>query len=209
MKVLLIGFGNINKLIKENSSVEVVGVVTRNEKFINDTPEVIIDFSHPAFLKETVKYAQKYKCAVIIGTTGYTLEEENIIKELSNEVSVLMCENFSFGINLIQNMIEKNISSINKFQKNIYETHRLSKVDIPSGTAIKLSNILDTKTIISYRIENVLGKHKIVLSNQYEKIEIIHEILDRRVFSNNVLLVAKKLLCKEVKLYKFEELLNE
>lgn len=209
MKVLLIGYGNINKLISDNNSIEVVGIIQREKFYINNNPDIIIDFSHHLFIDETIKYANLYNVPVIIGTTGYTDIEFEKIKQLSTKVAVLLCENFSVGINLIKNMLNNNIEIINHFRKNIYETHRALKADIPSGTAIMLSDILKTNSIISYRVENVLGKHKIVLSSDYERVEIIHEILDRRVFSNNVIMIAKKLINKKEKLYTFEEILNE
>ena len=209
MKVLLIGYGHINKLIESNDHIQVVGIVTRSVEEIKEDPDIIIDFSHHSFLYKTIYYALNYKIPVIIGTTGYKKEELNEIIKLSETVPVLTSENFSLGIFLVKNMLEKNIHIVNKFRKNIYETHHSLKQDIPSGTALKINEILNANSIISYRVENVLGKHKIVLSDDYERIEIIHEVLDRRLFTKNVLLAAQKLKEHKMGLFKFEDIVND
>ena len=209
MKILLIGYGKVNKLIFENVKESVVGIVDRNIEFINEIPDVIIDFSHPDFLNKTVEYAVKYNAKVVIGTTGYNEIKMAQIKDLSKITSVLKSENFSAGITLLKSILKTNKLSLDKYDKTIYETHSTHKKDAPSGTAIALADIIKTNNIISYRELNAVAKHMLVFENEDEKITITHEALNRKLFMKKVIDSISWLLKQESGFYTMEDVCNE
>jgi 4-hydroxy-tetrahydrodipicolinate reductase len=205
MKILLIGYGKINKLIYENARENIVGIIDEKTEIIDDVPDVIIDFSHPYFLDKTIELALKYNAKVIIGTTGYNELKMAQIKDLSVFIPILKSENFSTGISIIKNFLKDNKLTLDKYKKTIFETHSVTKKDAPSGTAISLANIIDTNNIISYRELNAVGQHLLVFENDDEKITIMHEALDRKLFIKKVLESTRWLLKQEPGLYTLED----
>ncbi len=209
MKILLIGFGKINKLIYKEYENYIVGVIDKDEKYIKDSPEIIIDFSHPDMLDETIFYACKYQAPLLIGTTGYNEEKMAKINQLSNFVPVLKSNNFSLGIYLINKIIKENNFFINSYDKKIIETHHMDKFDNISGTAIMLGETLKTKNITSQRLFDNLGKHTIVLTSDSEEIVISHNTLDRKAFIVGVIKAIDWLVKQKPNLYGFEDIFNE
>ena len=209
MKVMLVGNGKVNNVIKENYSSLVVGVIDDVTDIINDLPDVIIDFSHPVLLDKTIYYAMKYNVPVVIGTTGYNEEKTAQIRELSEKVPVLVSRNFSNGMLLIKKIITDNLDIINSYKKTIIERHNSLKKDSPSGTALMLGDLLSTKNIYSYRDPFFVGEHDIVLENENEIIIFSHKVLNRGVFAAGAIKAAKWLINKEQGLYEFEDGINE
>ena len=209
MKILLVGFGRINKKIFERYVSDIIGIITNEEKHINNIPDIIIDFSHPDMLDETIFYANKYMVPVLIGTTGYSEEKMAQIKELSEKVAVMKSNNFSLGIYLINKILKDNISIIKNYEKKIVEIHHKDKADKISGTALMLSNILDTNNVITERIEDTNGEHKIILVSNNEEIIIAHSALDRMAFVVGVEKAMNWLLDKKANLYSFEDTFDE
>ena len=206
MKILLIGYGKVNKIIGEIYRDDIVGIVDEIEDSIKDIPDVIIDFSHPSLLGKTIIYTMKFKCPVVIGTTGYEKEEIAQIKELSNIVPILMSCNFSTGISLIKKILTDNLSTINLYNKSIVERHNSLKKDSPSGTALMLGDLLGIDNIRSYRDPFFVAEHDIVLENLNEVITITHKVLNRSVFALGAVNAAKWLLDKPIGMYQIEDI---
>ena len=100
---------------------------------------VIIDFTVPKCTFEVLKIAAKLKKKVVIGTTGFTKREENIIKKYSKKIPILKAGNMSLGINLLMYLTEITSKSLgNKFLSKVFEIHHKHKKDHPSGTALML-----------------------------------------------------------------------
>ena len=205
MKILMIGFGKVNKCLYEFVKDDVVGIVTENEENIYGIPDIIIDFSHPDSLDKIIKYTKKHNAKVIIGTTGYDKEKMAQIKELSRYTSVLKSENFSLGIAIIKNMLTSNKNKISNYNKTIIERHNINKKDSPSGTALVLGEILKTNNFICLRDTDIIGEHTIILENDYEKITIIHEVFNRELFIQGILKSLNWLVNQEAGLYTFED----
>ena len=209
MKILLVGYGKINKLIYEKAKENVIGIIDEITEYISDTPDVIIDFSHPDFLDKTIDKAIKYNSKVIIGTTGYNELKMAQIKDLSNVNAVLKCENFSTGIILLKSILKDYKLKLDKYYKTITETHDIYKKDSPSGTAIALGKIINTNNIISYRQLNAVGKHELIFENIDEKITITHEALNRNLFVEKIIDTAFWLLKQKPGLYTVEDVCDE
>mgnify|MGYP001306575004 CR=1 FL=1 len=101
--------------------------------------DVIIDFTIPKCTLQVLKIASRLKKRVVIGTTGFTKKEENLIKKYSKKIPILKAGNMSLGINLLMFLTEIASSSLDKkFLSKINEIHHKHKKDYPSGTALML-----------------------------------------------------------------------
>ena len=101
--------------------------------------DVIIDFTVPKSTLEILKIASKQKKKVVIGTTGFTQKEEDLIKRYSKKISILKAGNMSMGVNLLMYLTEIASKSLNdEYLNKVLEVHHKHKRDYPSGTALML-----------------------------------------------------------------------
>ena len=195
---------------------------------------IIIDFTVPKCTLEILKIAAKLKKRVVIGTTGFSKKEENLIKKYSKKIPILKAGNMSLGINLLMYLTEITSKSLGKnFLSKIYEVHHKHKKDHPSGTAIMLGNgiavgrnkdfykLLGKKYLNkknfpyskkinfnSIRKGNVVGNHKVYFSSGKETITLDHEAFDRALYSEGAFVAAKWLINKKPGLYSMRDVLN-
>ena len=100
---------------------------------------IIIDFTIPKCTLEVLKIAFKLRKKVVIGTTGFTQNQEKIIKKYSKKIPILRAGNMSLGINLLMYLTEITSKSLgNSFLSKVFEIHHKHKKDHPSGTALML-----------------------------------------------------------------------
>tara|TARA_B100000989_G_scaffold263524_1_gene215448 strand:+ start:1319 stop:2095 length:777 start_codon:yes stop_codon:yes gene_type:complete len=195
---------------------------------------LIIDFTVPKCTFQVLKIASKLKKRVVIGTTGFTQKEENLIKNFSKKIPILKAGNMSLGINLLMYLTEIAASSLgNKFLSKIFEVHHKHKKDYPSGTALMLGRgialgkkrdfyrlsgkrYLNKKTFPfgnkinfnSIRIGEIIGEHEVKFSSGKEIITLNHEAFDRALYSEGALQAAKWLMTKKPGLYSMRDLMN-
>ena len=196
--------------------------------------DIIIDFTIPKCTLEILKIATKLKKKVVIGTTGFTKKEENIIKNYSKKITILKAGNMSLGINLLMYLTEIASKSLNdKFLSKIFESHHKRKKDHPSGTALMLGKgiakgknkdlykligkkFLNKKSFPygkkinfnSLRKGDVIGEHEVKFSSGKEIITLNHEAFDRTLYSEGALTAAKWLMYKKPGLYSMRDVLN-
>ncbi|KYH35562.1 4-hydroxy-tetrahydrodipicolinate reductase [Clostridium tepidiprofundi DSM 19306] len=198
----------------------------------NIDADVILDFSRPAALPSLAKYCIKNNMPIVICTTGFDLEGENIISNLSKKVAVFRSANMSVGINVINNILKKISSYLYKgFDIEIIEKHHNQKIDAPSGTALMLANTIkssiEEETIFSHgrvgeckrhkkeigihaiRGGNIVGEHDIIFAGQGEIIEIKHSAISREVFAIGALDACKFIHGKQNGLYNMDNIIDE
>ena len=195
---------------------------------------VIIDFTIPKCTLEILKIATKLKKRVVIGTTGFSKKEENLIKKFSKKIPILKAGNMSLGVNLLIYLTEIASKSIgNNFLSKVYEVHHKHKIDYPSGTALMLGkgiadgknknfyNLIGKKYLNkksypyskkinfnSIRKGEVIGEHEVRFSSGKEIIKLNHESFDRALYSEGALTAAAWLMSKKAGLYSMRDLLN-
>jgi 4-hydroxy-tetrahydrodipicolinate reductase len=178
--------------------------------------DIIIDFSRPKASLEILNYAKKLKKKVVIGTTGFTKQQNNLIKNYSKKIAIFKSGNMSLGINLLEyivNILSKKIP--NDYQVGINDDHHKMKVDFPSGTALMLANAVSKgknknlesikgkiflnkkgtlqKNKINFFITrkgNTIGKHSVFFNNKIENIELKHTAFSRNLFADGALNAA-------------------
>ena len=113
--------------------------IKNNNKDSLKRANVIIDFTLPKSTLALLKIAVREKKRVVIGTTGFTQKEENLIKKYSKKIPILKAGNMSLGVNLLIYLTEVASKSLGKnFLSKVYEIHHKNKIDYPSGTALML-----------------------------------------------------------------------
>ena len=196
--------------------------------------DVIIDFTVPKSTLEILKIASKQKKKVVIGTTGFTQKEEDLIKRYSKKISILKAGNMSMGVNLLMYLTEIASKSLNdEYLNKVLEVHHKHKRDYPSGTALMLgkgisdgkkknfNNLVGKKFLNkksfpygkkinfnSIRKGEIIGEHEVLFSNGKEIIKLNHEAFDRALYSDGALTAAKWLTSKKPGLYSMRDLLN-
>src|SRR6056300_1053495 len=143
-----------NKLIKKK--YDGIKIERNSEKAFKKT-DIIIDFTVPDCTLEILKIASKLQKKVVIGTTGFTRNQENQIKKYSKKIPILKAGNMSLGVNLLMYLTEITSKSLNdEYLSKIFEVHHKHKKDYPSGTALMLGKgIADGKNKNLY---NLIGK---------------------------------------------------
>ena len=195
---------------------------------------VIIDFTTPKCTFEVLKIASKLKKRVVIGTTGFTKKEENLIKKYSKKIPILKAGNMSLGINLLMYLTEIASKSLgSNFLSKVFEIHHKHKKDYPSGTALMLGNgiaigknkdfykLLGKKYLNkkyfpygkkinfnSLRRGEIIGKHEVTFSSGKEIITLNHEAFDRALYSEGSFTAAKWLMNKKPGLYSMRDVLK-
>ena len=194
--------------------------------------DVIIDFSRPKASLEILNYAKKLKKKVVIGTTGFTKQQNNLIKNYSKKIAIFKSGNMSLGINLLEyiaNILSKKIP--NDYQVGISDDHHRMKVDFPSGTALMLANAVSKgknknlesikgKTFLNKkgslqknkinffitRKGNTIGKHSVLFNNKIENIELKHTAFSRDLFADGALNAATWISKKNKGLFNMQDM---
>ena len=119
--------------------------ISKNNLDVFKKTNLIIDFTIPKCTMDILKIAVKLKKRIVIGTTGFTKKEENLIKKYSKKIPILKAGNMSLGINLLMYLTEITSKSLNNsFLSKIFEVHHKHKKDYPSGTALMLGKGIAT-----------------------------------------------------------------
>ena len=195
---------------------------------------VIIDFTVPKCTLQILKIASKLKKKVVIGTTGFSKSDENLIKKFSKKIPILKAGNMSLGVNLLVYLTEIASKSLgNNFLSKVYEVHHKHKIDYPSGTALMLGKGIasgknkDFYSLIgkkylnkksfpyskkinfnSIRKGEIIGEHEVRFSSGKEIVKLNHESFDRALYSEGALTAAMWLMKKKSGLYSMRDLLN-
>ena len=220
-----------NRVIKKKISG--IKISLNDEKAFKNV-DLIIDFTVPKCTFEILKIASKLKKRVVIGTTGFTQKEENLIKKFAKKIPILKAGNMSLGVNLLMYLTEIASKSLNdNYLSKIFEVHHKHKKDYPSGTALMLGkgiadgksknlyNLIGKKFLNrksfpygkkinfnSIRKGEIVGEHEVKFSSGKEIITLNHEAFDRALYSDGALTAAKWLMRKKPGLYSMRDLLN-
>ena len=216
-----------------NKKVNGIKLELNSEKAFKKT-DIIIDFTVPSCTLEILKIAKRLKKKVVIGTTGFNKNQEDLIKKYSKKIPILKAGNMSLGINLLVYLTEITSSSLGKnFLSKVFEVHHKHKKDYPSGTALMIGKgiadgkkknflslfgkkFLNKKTFPyskkinfnSIRKGEIIGEHEVKFSSGKEIITLNHEAFDRALYSEGALTAAKWLINKKPGLYSMRDLMN-
>jgi 4-hydroxy-tetrahydrodipicolinate reductase len=227
MKVALIGYGAMGKLV-ERLAIEKgyeIGVIVDDSdanSFAGEVAsklegcDVAIDFTVAMAVKRNVEACVTAHVPLVLGTTGWQDQRsqiEQIVKEW--EGTLLFGANFSIGVNLFYKVIERAAELFAKFPEYevfIEEQHHSRKKDAPSGTALKIQEILErqveVQSVAATRAGNIPGTHRVGFDGKGDQILLEHSARSREGFAAGAIIAAEWVIGKKG-FFEFTDVIDE
>ena len=204
MKLLIVGYGKMGRLIEELAPAhgcEVGGRIDVDSGDWKAPADVAVDFSTADALQSNFSRYAERKLPVVIGTTGWSAHE-TALRDAAEKagLGVVAAANFSIGVNLFQMMVAEAARLMQPhpgFGAWLHEAHHSTKRDAPSGTALMLRDTMvgagfDRAIDVSAtRAGSIPGIHTIGFDGPSDTIELTHTARDRRGFASGALLAAR------------------
>lgn len=239
MKAVIWGAnGAMGKLIRERLNGQIAGLVSLDgedgvaktgEELGKVEADVVIDFSHHSAATEVIAYAKSIGAAAVIGTTGHTPAEKQLILDAAGEIPVFYSGNMSLGIAVLCKLAAQAASFFPDADIEILEIHHNRKVDAPSGTARMLYDAIKAVRpdatdhcgragegkrekneigIASLRMGNVVGVHEVHIHTQNQSLTLRHDAGSRGMLADGAVDAARFMVGKAKGLYTMTELLE-
>ncbi|MDN3651418.1 4-hydroxy-tetrahydrodipicolinate reductase [Thalassotalea ponticola] len=196
--------------------------------------DVVIDFTSVEATLEHVKWCAKQKKAMVIGTTGFSAEQLKLIEDCAKDTAIVLAPNTSVGVNVLFKLIEMAANVIgNDTDIEISEAHHRFKKDAPSGTAMKMGQVIanaldrdldkvavygrqglseerDRNTIgfATVRAGDIIGEHTALFADLGERLEISHKATSRKTFALGAMRAANWVTSVEPGLYDMQDVLG-
>ncbi len=247
-KILLCGAcgkmgGNVLELLRaDEEATAVCGVdlypreigipVYKSFDEVQESAEVIIDFSSPVGLVERLEYAKRKGLGIVLASTGLTEADIALVAEYAKDIPIFKTANLSLGINLMQALIKTAAEVLgNSYDVEIVERHHNLKKDAPSGTALMLADSLNEgfngrkeyvygrQGIVGAREQKeigihavrggtIVGEHEVMFAGEDEIITVSHSARSKRVFAVGSIRAAKFLVGKPAGIYEMKDILS-
>lgn len=223
VRVLLIGAaGRMGKTIvdlaKRDSNIDIVAQCDLGDPIepVLKNCDVAIDFSQADTIEEVCRAALAHRRPLVIGTTGHSPAQRQLIETTAKSLPIVFASNFSIGVNVLFWLTGKaGELAGGDFSPQIVEKHHTMKKDAPSGTAKTLGEILkrvrksDSEIPIqSIREGEVVGDHTIIFSGPGERLELTHRADSREIFARGALRAAQWISAKPPGLYNMQDVLG-
>lgn len=199
-----------------------------------DQFDVLIDFTIPASTLQHLSLCKKHRKKMVIGTTGFSDEQKKLIQDAAKEIPIVFAPNTSIGVNICYELIKQAAAILgNSVDIEIIEAHHRHKIDAPSGTALKMGEVIakslgrdlnqvavfdrhgiteerERQTIgfSTIRGGDIVGDHTVLFACSGERIEITHKASSRQAFATGAIRAAKWLQDKQSGLYSMGEVLG-
>ena len=226
---------SVGKTLSEAIGVKGLTVTIESDlKKAIDGGDVVIEFSTPEATISHLEIARAHQKAVVVGTTGLTDSQMELLRAASEDVPILISPNMSVGVNLLFKLTEEAAAALGKeYDAEIVEVHHHLKKDAPSGTAKRLAEIIArakgsdlAKTgvygrsglvgprteeeigVHAVRAGDIVGEHTVMFAGTGERIELIHRATSRDTFASGALKAAKFIAGKPAGLYSMRDVLQ-
>ena len=199
---------------------------------VREEADVLIDFSSAQGLEERLRFAAERSIPAVLGATGYTQADEELVKQVSARIPIFKTGNLSIGVNLLQLLAAKAARVLEGFDVEIVERHHNQKKDAPSGTALMLAESVKKASerpleevygrhgmvgarrpneigVHAIRGGTIVGEHEVMFAGEDEIVTISHSARSRSVFANGALRAAAWLIGKPNGLYDMNDLLAD
>ena len=196
--------------------------------------DALIDFTRPEGTLTHLELCRKHKTNIIIGTTGFTQEQKQQIQAASRDIGIVFAPNMSVGVNIVFKLLEQAAKVLAEdYDIEIIEAHHRHKVDAPSGTALRMGEVVaeasgrnladcavyaregvtgERKTssigFATVRGGDIVGDHTVLFAGIGERVEISHKASSRATFSMGALRAARYLASKGSGLYDMQDVLG-
>lgn len=219
----------------ELAGLGAVSVVTGDDlATMTDQFDVLIDFTRPDASMDYLRICREAGKKIVIGTTGYSDAQKREIDEIASQVPVVFAPNMSVGVNLSLKLLAITAKTMGEYcDIEVIEAHHRHKVDAPSGTALRMGEVIadslgrdlqecaiygregetgerDQQTIgfSTIRAGDIVGEHTVMFADEGERIEITHKATSRMTFAKGAIRAAVWLNHKPAGLYDMQDVLN-
>ncbi|MFC5970454.1 4-hydroxy-tetrahydrodipicolinate reductase [Halomarina salina] len=198
-----------------------------------ERPDALVDFTDPEASVEYVAACAEAGVPAVIGTTGFSDDQLDALRRASDEVPVLHAPNFSRGVAVLTDLVERATRLLPDYDVELTETHHREKRDAPSGTANALLDAIEAERadagqdsgervhgregvaprddgdigVHARRAGGVRGEHEVLFAGGDESLTLAHRAGSRRVFASGALDAAEWLAGRDAGWYEFEEVL--
>jgi 4-hydroxy-tetrahydrodipicolinate reductase len=211
------------------------GVVVQDSlgKVLDDF-DVLIDFTHPSTTLVNLELCRGAGKAMVIGTTGFTDQQKELLSKAATDIPIVFAPNFSVGVNLCLKLLDMAARVMgDEADIEIIEAHHRHKVDAPSGTALRMGEVVanavgrdlnevavygregqtgarDRQTIgfATVRAGDVVGDHTVLFATEGERVEITHKASSRMTFAKGAVRSALWLDGRWAGLYDMQDVLS-
>ncbi|MFT4614988.1 MAG: 4-hydroxy-tetrahydrodipicolinate reductase [Bacteroidia bacterium] len=219
---------------------ELAGVGRNNVTVVSDLAQVIgdidvlIDFTVPAATVANVALCCDNNVAMVIGTTGFTAQQQATIDTAAQSISICKATNFSTGVNLCFKLLDMAARVLgDDVDIEVYEAHHRHKVDAPSGTALSMGQVVadalgrdldkvavygregqtgarerDTIGFATVRAGDIVGDHTVTFAAEGERVEITHKASSRMSFARGAVRAAGWLVERKAGMYDMQDVLD-
>ena len=215
------------RLAAERSDLEVVAAVARKieSRAVDGVPQfkveelsgvptfdVAIDFSLPEGFDGILSVCRSRHSALVSGTTGLSETQQAALHAASGEIPVLWSANFSLGVAVLSDLVERAAAALGDWDCDIVESHHIHKKDAPSGTALALGASAERggaqPRYASLRAGDIVGEHLVQFTTLGERIELVHRATNRDIFARGALHAAARMSGRAPGRYQLRDLLN-
>ncbi|UTW10393.1 4-hydroxy-tetrahydrodipicolinate reductase [Marinobacterium rhizophilum] len=199
-----------------------------------DDFDVLIDFTTPSSTMDNVALCARHGKKIVIGTTGLNDEQKAELEVRATQIAILFAPNMSVGVNVCFKVLDLVARTLgDDYDIEVIETHHRHKVDAPSGTALRLGEVVadalgrDLKECAVYgregqtgarsrteigfetiRAGDVVGDHTVLFATEGERIEITHKASSRMTFAKGAVRAAQWLGQRETGLFDMQDMLG-
>ena len=196
--------------------------------------QVLLDFTRPEGTLAHLQACRKLGVKAVIGTTGFNAEQKAEIAEIAKDIAIVLSPNMSVGVNVTFKLLELAAKALNTgYDIEVIEAHHKHKIDAPSGTALKMGEVIaealgrdlkecgvferhgvtgprDPSSIgfATIRGGDIVGDHTVMFAGTGERIEISHKASSREYYAKGSLMAARFLIDKPNGLYDMYDVLN-
>jgi 4-hydroxy-tetrahydrodipicolinate reductase len=208
--------------------------VTANAREALGQAEVLIDFTRPEGTMAHLQACREMKVNLVIGTTGFTEGQKEQIRDAARDIAIMMAPNMSVGVNVTMKLLEMAAKSLGDgYDIEIFEAHHRHKVDAPSGTALKMGEVIaaaqgkrldecavfarhgetgerkaGTIGFSSIRSGDIVGDHTLMFATTGERIEITHRSASRQAYAEGSLRAVRFLAGRKTGLFDMFDVLG-
>lgn len=224
IKLAIVGYGKMGREIEshlDSSKFVLCGkydIDNKVQENLKEKPDVAIEFSTPDTVIQNIKYLSSQKINVVCGTTGW-YDKLDAVKEIiaKNQTGFVYASNFSIGMNIFFEIVKNAAKAFDQFGQydiGIEEIHHSQKLDKPSGTALRLSELVMKEAkgkknidISALRVGSMFGSHKVIFDSPADTVMLEHNAKSRRGFAEGALMAAEFIYGKKG-FYRFEEIFS-
>ena len=182
----------------------------------SDLFDVVIDFSLPGPSINAVKACEEILKPITIGTTGFNDDQKEYLFSASHKIPLLLAPNMSLGVNASLQSISDLSKLLSNYEVSIEETHHKNKIDSPSGTALKIADVIanargieaSSIDIKAYREDGEIGVHKTIFKSDDDEIIIYHNAFNRSIFAKGALETSQWIANQKPGLYTYKDFME-